>query len=118
MQEATKKPHTSKTIDLHFTGPAEKRDEAIRLMRELGYTDTSDSVPWRDAFPELEQEPSYSITLRGARTKEGMSQAELARQTAIPQSHISLMENGKMEIGKERAKRLGKALNIAYRLFL
>jgi len=118
MREATKKPRTSKTVDLHFTGPAEKREEAVRLMQELGYTDTSESIPWRDAFPELEEEPSYSITLRGARVKEGMSQSELAQQAGIPQSHISLMENGKMEIGKERAKRLGKALNMDYRLFL
>jgi len=32
--------------------------------------------------------------------------------------HISQMENGKMEIGKERAKRLAKVLNVNYRIFL
>jgi plasmid maintenance system antidote protein VapI len=36
----------------------------------------------------------------------------------IPQRHISEMENGKRPIGKEMAKRLGKALNIGYKVFL
>ena len=119
MSELTKKPHTDGDfVELHFAGPEEKREEAIRLMQELGYVDTSDSIPWRDAFPELEREPSYSVTLRGARAKEGMSQAKLAEKTGIPQSHISQMENGKLEIGKERAKRLGEVLDLDYRLFL
>ncbi len=32
--------------------------------------------------------------------------------------YISEMENGKRTIGKEMAKRLGKALNISYKVFL
>lgn len=119
MSELTKKHHTDKEqIELHFTGPKEKREEAIRLMRDIGYEDTSESTPWREAFPELEEEPFYSIVLRGARRREDLSQAELAEKTGIPQSHISQMENGKLEIGKERAKRLGEVLNTDYRLFL
>lgn len=119
MSEHTKRHHTDKeNIELHFTGPEEKREEAIRLMRDIGYVDTSESIPWRKAFPELEQEPFYSIALRGARTREDMSQAELAEKTGIPQSHISQMENGKLEIGKDRAKRLGEVLNMDYRLLL
>jgi len=77
-----------------------------------------ESIPWREAFPELEKEPSYSVTLRGARNKESLSQAELAEKTGIPQSHISQMANGKLEIDKERARRLGEVLNLDYRLFL
>jgi plasmid maintenance system antidote protein VapI len=36
----------------------------------------------------------------------------------IPQRHISEMENGKQIIGKEMAKRLTKALNTDYQIFL
>ena len=43
---------------------------------------------------------------------------KLAELTGIPQRHISEMENGKRPIGKEMAKRLGKALNIGYKVFL
>ena len=119
MSELTKKrPTDDGQVELHFTGPEEKREEAIQLMQKLGYEDTSESIPWRDAFPELKEEPFYSIILRGARTREDMSQVELSRRTGIPQSHISEMENGKMEIGKDRAKRLSEVLNTDYRLFL
>jgi ribosome-binding protein aMBF1 (putative translation factor) len=117
MQAHTKKPHTE-NVDLKFTGPVKNKEKAIKALKELGFVDTSDSIPWREAFPELENEPSYSIALRGARGKEGLTQKELAEKTGIPQGHISSMENGKMEIGKERAKRLAKALDIDYRVFL
>jgi plasmid maintenance system antidote protein VapI len=36
----------------------------------------------------------------------------------IPQRHISEMENGKRNIGKERAVRLAQVLDIDYRLLL
>jgi plasmid maintenance system antidote protein VapI len=39
----------------------------------------------------------------------------LSELTGILQRHISMMETGKRPIGKEMAKRLGKALNIGYR---
>jgi len=54
----------------------------------------------------------------GARQKEGLTQKQAADLTGIPQRHISEMENGKRTIGKERAKILGKALNISYKVFL
>jgi ribosome-binding protein aMBF1 (putative translation factor) len=117
MQVHTKKAHIE-TVNLRITGPKENLDKAMAALRDLGFFDTSDSIPWREAFPEFEDEPEYSVALRGARGKENLTQAELAQLTGIHQSHISKMENGKMEIGKERAKRLGKALNVSYRIFL
>ncbi len=53
-----------------------------------------------------------------SRLKEGMTQKELSELTGIPQSHISVMENGKRQIGKKRAKILAKALNVGYKVFL
>lgn len=50
--------------------------------------------------------------------KEGLSQVELSGLTGIPQRHISEMEHGKRTIGKEIARRLAKALNVDYRIFL
>ena len=117
MQVHTKNLNTE-NVDLKFTDPVKNKEKAVKALKELGFVDTSYSIPWREAFPELENEPSYSIALRGARGKEEITQAELAKKTGIPQSHISNMENGKMEIGKERAKRLGEILNIDYRVFL
>ncbi len=56
--------------------------------------------------------------LRGLRYREGLTQAILAERIGVKPSHISDMENGKRPIGKEMAKRLGKALNAGYKIFL
>jgi hypothetical protein len=42
----------------------------------------------------------------------------VGNREACQQRHISGMENGKRPVGKETAKRLGKALNISYKVFL
>jgi len=119
MLEPTRKPHIDNDlVRLRFTGPESKKEEAVEALRKLGFEDTSDSIPWREAFPEYEDEPPFSIALRGARTKEGLTQAQLAKKAKIAQAHISKMENGKMEIGKERAKRLANVLDIDYRILL
>ena len=52
------------------------------------------------------------------RHREGLTQKELAAGSGIPQAHISLMERGKLPIGVTRAKRLGKALDAGYKVFL
>lgn len=118
MLERTKKRHTEKTIVLTFQGPSSKRKAAVDSLARLGFVDTSDSIPWRKAFPEFEGNESGTV-LRGARLKEGMTQKKLSEKTGIPQRHISEMENGKRSIGKNRAEKLAAALNIPdYRIFL
>ena len=117
MQALTKKRPT-KAVELCFTGPSEKKMEAISAMKALGFVDTSDSMPWREAFPEIDDAALPGISLRAARRKEGMSQEKLSQLTSIPQRHISEMENGKRPIGKENAKKLSKALNTSYKVFL
>ncbi len=118
MQERTKKRHTKESVVLTFQGPALNRQAAIDSLSRLGFVDTTDSIPWRKAFPEFEGNESGTV-LRGARLKEEMTQKELAEKTGIPQRHISEMENGKRSIGKNRAEKLATALNVPdYRVFL
>ena len=88
------------------------------MARSLDLEDISDSVPWRELFSEYEEGTYPAIVLKGSRTKENITQKELAQMTGIPQGHISEMENGKRPIGKEIAQKLGKALNVDYRVFL
>ena len=111
MQAHTRK-HPTETVELRFIGPIVNIARAIESLKPLGFVDTSDSVPWREAFPEYKDEDLPSGCLRGSRHKEGLTQRQLSGITGIPQRHISEMENGKRSIGKEMAKRLGKALNI------
>ena len=118
MQAHTKRHRTNGSITLLFTGPSQNEEKAIEALHDLGFTDASDSIPWRDAFPEFESDLLPGVALAGARAKEGLTQQELAHLTGIPQRHISEMENGKRRIGKIRAKRLAKVLNIGYKVFL
>ena len=118
MQELTRTPLTGLgKVQLRFLGPAGKRREAVAALNALGFVDVSDAVPWRECFPYTDEQLP-GITLAGARGREGLTQRELAKLTGIPQRHISEMENGKRTIGKEVAKKLGKALNISYKAFL
>jgi ribosome-binding protein aMBF1 (putative translation factor) len=114
-----RKPHIeADTVELYLKGPAAKRKEALAALQSLGFVDISEGVPWRTAFSEITEENLPGTVLAGARAKENLSQQELSRLTGIPQRHISEMENGKRPIGKEMAKRLAKALNISYKVFL
>ena len=87
-------------------------------MTQTGNHNTSDSVPWREAYHECSEAQLIGKALAGARYREGLTQMQLSELTGIPQRHISEMENGRRIIGKKMAKRLGKALNIGYRVFL
>lgn len=70
-----------------------------------------------EVFPEyLGKE--QQVALRAYRSRENLTQRQLAELTGIPQRHISEMENGKRVIGKELAKRLSKALHADYQVFL
>lgn len=117
MQEHTKKPHID-TVELHFIGPVNKQKEALELLKKLGFQDVSDSIPWRDAFPGIEEHNLPGISLAGARGKEGLTQVQLSELTGIPQRHISEMERGKRPIGKKTAKLFSKVLRVDYRIFL
>jgi hypothetical protein len=68
---------------LHFTGPLEKKEEAIEALKSVGFTDTSDSIPWRDAFPGYDDNTLPGVVLAGSQAKEGVTQQELSRLTGI-----------------------------------
>ena len=112
--------HTNEhLIDIHLTGPAERKAEALMALRSLGYEEKSEAgIPWRDAFPDEFSENEGGICLRVTRGRKGLSQTALAHMTGIPQPHISEMEGGKRPIGKKNASLLGEALEVNYRVFL
>ena len=116
-----KKPHTRDMAVLSFLVPMASALQAKAYVEEqLGGQEIpeAESVSWRQAFPEWKEETACGVYLSGARHKEGLTQAQLAKMTGIPQRHLSEMERGKRTIGKERAKKLAEALNIDYRVLL
>jgi transcriptional regulator with XRE-family HTH domain len=84
---------------------------------EASHLRNNEMVPWGNAYPEYSEGQLIDKALAGVRYREGLTQTQLSEMTRIPQRHISEMEHGKRPIGKEMAKRLGKALNISYKVF-
>ncbi len=118
MSVRTKKPRTDAVCTLAFVGPLDHAQAARDALSGLGFEEARDTVPWRQCFPGWSDAQLPGVALAGARTKEGITQVQLAHVTGIPQRHISEMEHGKRPIGKERAKKLAEALKIDYHVFL
>lgn len=118
MPAVMKKPHiedemVSLTLRVHRHNVFKVREyaRAIEIDEERMYTVA-------EVFPEYTGRESQ-IALRAYRTREGFTQKQLAELSGIPQRHISEMENGKRGIGKERARKIAKALLVSdYRLLL
>ena len=115
MQEPTKKHHTENDIvtlrlKVHRSNAAKVKEfvRALEEGKERAY-----SVA--EVFPEYISQ-GKTIALRAYRTREDLTQRELAEKVGIPQRHISEMENGKRPIGKEMAKRFSEALGVDYRV--
>ena len=66
------------------------------------------------AFPDMGPKDA----LAGARLMAELTQARLAAMIGVHRHHISEMETGKRKITPETAKRLAKALNTSYKIFL
>lgn len=117
MPEATKKRHTDDemiTLRLHVhrrnAAKIKEFAETIETKGERNYTIA-------EVFPEYAGK-DQQVAIRAYRYRENLTQRQLSVLTLIPQRHISEMENGKRPIGKEMAKRLSKALNVDYKVFL
>ncbi len=118
MQARMKKPPVD-AVELCFTGPAAKRQEArVGLLRGLGFeARETPSRLWREVLPFADPELP-GVFLAGARYREVMTKAALAQATGIPRRHISEMENGKRPIGRKNARLLAEALHIDPRRLL
>jgi DNA-binding XRE family transcriptional regulator len=70
-------------------------------------------------FQDLTQKSGEAgVLLKGLRSREGLSQVQLAKKLKISQANWSAMENGKRTIGKELAKRIASLFKLDYRIFL
>ena len=117
MQEPTKKHHIENDmitlrLKVHRNNAA-KIKEFVRVIeegKERTYTVA-------EVFPDLASKDKI-VALRAYRTREDLTQRELAVKVGIPQRHISEMESGKRPIGKEMAKRFAEVLGVDYRALL
>jgi DNA-binding XRE family transcriptional regulator len=118
MPAVMKKPHIEEDIVTVTLKVQRRHVEKLRHYARCLETDEERNYSVAEVFAEYigrERE----LGLRAYRTREDLTQLQLAKITGIPQRHISEMENGKRNIGKERARILAKALNVTdYRLLL
>jgi DNA-binding XRE family transcriptional regulator len=118
MAERREKRPIEITIEARFVGPRDKMVKLREIADSPGPRETSEAVTIAEAFPGYGEKP-LGMALRGARSREGLTQRQLAEMTGVPQRHISEMETGKRQIGKERARRLAEVLRVSdCRVFL
>jgi len=124
MLEHEKVRPTKGTTTLQIVIPKEARAAVVKAIKKMGVTWTviktdpdRGSIPAREA-EGLAEEIVPGRVLAGLRYREGLTQAQLAAKTGIPQHRISELEHGVRGISKNAAKILGKALNADYRLML
>lgn len=114
MQEHTKGRPTDELVTVTVRVRRSKVAQLKHYAEELGAEEERQSYSIAEVFPEYTGREK-EIALRAYRTREGLTQKQLAEMTGIPQHHISEMENGKRSIGKERARKLADALHCDYR---
>lgn len=109
--------------EILLTVPAEKAEsvcKAINSILELAEClrplneDGEELYSAKEVFPES----SPGNRLRGLRTREDLTQKELAAALGIRQHHISEMEKGTRPISVDMAKRIGEIYKISYKVFL
>lgn len=71
-------------------------------------------IPVEEVIPQF----SPGFRLCGLRTREGLTQKQLASNLGIRQHHVSEMESGKRTISVDMAKKIGELYNISYKVFL
>ncbi len=87
-----------------------------RGARLLDGDEIDDSAVY--AFEEAFPDSTPGRRLRGLRTREGITQRELAEKLGIQQHHVSEMEKGTRKISPAMARRIAKAYDISHRVFL
>jgi ribosome-binding protein aMBF1 (putative translation factor) len=112
-----KKPTMEKYTEFCIRVPVQNATAIRELLESSGHVlDISERELYtaKDVFPD--SHPGKII--KGLRVREGLTQQQLAEKTGLRHHHISEMEHGKRAIGKEMARRLGKALNADYKILL
>lgn len=99
-----------------FSVPKEKARGILSLLKEY---EIEEAVDWRAVFAkDLENLSESALALKGARAKEGLTQAKLAKLLETSQPNVAQMEQGKREITKPMAKKLASIFNVGYKVFL
>jgi DNA-binding XRE family transcriptional regulator len=124
MSALMKTQTTGALTEICLTVPSRDADrlcKAIHTLLELAKLsprpvneDGEELYTGDEVFPEGHP----GMALRGLRTREGITQKELAARLGIRQHHVSEMEKGIRPITLDMAKRIGEAYKISYKVFV
>ena len=113
MPAPMKTPRTNVAIEIVFTAGKKRtfylvpKDKADGLESLLGEYRVDDFVPADEVFSELYAKVGRAgAAVRGFRARDGLSQTELAKKIACPQSWVSGWESGRRSLGKKLRRSL------------
>ena len=115
---------TGELTEISFSVPTVKAKSLCKAINSLLELAELNPRPINDEGEELYTveevipESSPGFRLRGLRTREGITQKQLAERLGIRQHHVSEMEKGIRSISVDMAKRIGEAYNVPYKVFL
>ena len=119
MQALMKEPHIdSETVELKFVGPSGKRRRRFRHCNRWGLSIWARRCPGVWPFRNMTKNLCQGWSWQEPGAKKASLSENWPDVSGIPQRHISEMESSKRPIGKEMAKKFGKALHIDYRALL
>lgn len=117
MLEPMRKPITGKYSEICIRVPVENVAGILKLLKSSGHDleiSERELIPADEVFPDSHP----GKILRGLRTREDLTQAQLAEKIGVRPHHVSEMEHGKRVIGKAMAKKLATVLNTSYKILL
>ena len=123
MSELMKARTTKGYVDFTIRVPQDKAYVFRKMLRgmlemaglaRLSNEEGEELYTPEEVFPDA----TPATALRGLRTKEGITQQQLADALGTTQSRVAQLESGARPISLAMAKRIGKAYNMPYKIFL
>jgi DNA-binding XRE family transcriptional regulator len=112
MLEVMKRQTTAGLVSLEVEVP-----EGIALAIEQAIQNAVDEA--RSYTPEeVHGITTYGDLIRGARFREGMTQAALAKTIGVSRSYLSDLEHCRRPLSVKMAKAIGKATRVSWTLFV
>jgi len=126
MSALMKTRHTEQAVEILLQLPptaAEKVSQAItQVLKSMGHTVSmrhlNDEGEELFTFKELFPDATPGRILRGFRTRDEMTQADLAIKLGVTQARVSELESGKRPVSRRMAGKLGTIFEVPYKAFL
>ena len=114
MSAHMKKPLTRVSVGKEkFQIPNKEAKAVLALVKSIDYFHCSQNKTAEVVYKEIaKKRPKGAVYLRGIRTRENMSQKQLAKIANIPISNVSKYENGSRQMTPSIARKLAKVLGV------